>query len=127
MLARKAKAKGYAEEIEAETWKDEKADKNSLYESNYHMKNVSVEEKFIEQLDSNIQRNNYDAYQITSETLGEMGLQELEEDIANGEEYIVVYDSDDYNNMDIIYTGGITYLQGTYYTLSALQSVYSEQ
>lgn len=126
MLAIKAKAKSYAEEVEAETWSKEDADKSAIYESKYHMipRTIGPEEE--EQLDSKIPKDKYDSYEVTAETLKEMGLNELKEDLEGVKRYVIVYDADNYSNMDVVYTGGITYKKVTYYTLSALQSVYNE-
>lgn len=49
-----------------------------------------------------------------------MGLDELASNSSNGD-YVVVYDSSNYRNLEIIYVPGVEYKGTTYYTLSTLQ------
>ncbi len=132
MLTIKAKAKEYAEEVEAETWESSGEDKtsknNEIFQSKYSMKAVgSIDSEIESQINKEI--TEYNAYELTAETLGGMGLVTLKEDIEDGQKYIVVYDENDYNIIDIIYTGGITYGKGSSkqrcYTLSKIQEIYN--
>ena len=132
MLGIKAKAKSYAEEIEAEIFAKENANKADLFESKYKMMKIinysGTQEAIEEQIGGGISSSNYDAYEITEETLEIMSLYELKEDIKNNtDKYIVVYNTDDYTKIDVIYTPGIMYENSNYYTLSALQNVYDEK
>ena len=87
------------------------------------MSSESVSETSIESdIDDNIKSGAYEAYLITNDTLNKMGLS----DIGDGENYIVVYNSDDYTKLDIIYKSGIQYNGTTYYTLSKIQSEMGE-
>ena len=56
-----------------------------------------------------------------------MGLNELKKDIEDGSKYIVVYDNQNFNNIDIIYTKGITYRNTKYYTLSSLETALGDE
>ena len=67
-----------------------------------------------------INSSNYIAYIISSEGLSSMGLDEIK-----NEQYMVIYDKDNFKNVDVIYPEGIKYKNNTYYTLSAIQEVLS--
>ena len=135
MLAIKAKAKSYAEEIEAATWaysSDKKQEERSkLYTGNINENGYgmvassisSVEKEAKAQLNAEINQENCEVYEITENTLTKMGLKELVNDIKGDGKYLVVYDLDNFNKMDIIYTSGINYKETKYYTLSSIQSV----
>lgn len=129
MLTIKAKAKSYAEEVDAMFWsvddesqtqKDlEKTKREATYKEKYNMTPVTVDAEALNQVDAIVDTENYDAYKVEESALETMGLMELKED----EPYIVIYSSENYNQMDIIYTGGVMYNDISYYTLSALQQV----
>lgn len=132
MYTIKAKSKVYAEDVEARTWqKDNTTDnteKQKIFQDEYMMKKTNVSNSsFLNQLNNNINKDNFTAYEITSETLEKMGLNEIKKDIENGGEYIVVYDNENYNNIDIIYTKGISYKDSKYYTLSNLEAVLGDE
>ena len=120
MLTIKAKAKAYGEEIDAAIWalsdtkKEEK--KNELL-STYGMSEVNIDNNIIEQLDSNIS-DKFEAYEISG-MLEKNGLSDIKEDTDG--DYVVIFDSEDYTNMDVAYTEGVSYNGYIYYTLSALQ------
>ncbi len=48
-------------------------------------------------------------------------------DIENIENYIVVYSTQDFTKLDVVYTEGIKYNDKIYYTLSSLQSEIGEE
>ena len=54
-----------------------------------------------------------------------MSLDDLAKDVNSGD-YVVVYNSNDYKNMDIIYVPGVDFEGNTYYTLSSLQEKIGE-
>lgn len=133
MLAIKAKAKTYMEEVEAATWSlsDENkviTRKNFLTgevdENGYKMVEETISENEREQLSEELKTATIEAYSITEETLVKMRLEEAIEDIKNGKKYIIVYDVNNLNSIDIIYTVGINYKGNIYYTLSALQAAH---
>ena len=128
MLAIKAKAKVYAEEVEAktETWKEDDSESSSEREEkvNELFKNYGIESDNDQSLGSeatsqinNVENKKY--YSVKKEALQNMG-------IEDDGEYIIVFDSKDYSKMDIIYSPGISYNKKTYYTLSELQTVFRE-
>ena len=132
MYTIRTKSKVFAEDTEARTWqKDNTTDdseKENIFREEYKMIKTNVtNEKFLGQLSSDINQNNFTAYEITSETLDKMGLNEIKKDIEDGEKYIVVYDNENYGNIDIIYTKGITYKENKYYTLSNLETVLGDE
>lgn len=148
MLAIKAKAKTYLEEVEAATWalpesgENNKADTrisfltNPIDENGYEMENTELTDaNQINQLKDDLKSaTNIEAYSITENTLKKMGLDEAIEDIKDGDKYIMVFAIDtegnnivNVNSIDIIYTSGIEYEGNVYYTLSALQTAHDEQ
>lgn len=129
MLIIKAKAKEYGEEIDAELWaysEDEETEEEKKTEllAEYGFVESSISSTITAQLDSELGTGDIEVYSI-EQLLIDNGLSELQEDTSDGE-YLVVYSADDYTKVDVVYTGGISYDEGTYYTLSALQEVYSE-
>ncbi len=120
MLTIQAKAKEYAEEIDAKIWtesdKDTKRNEEFLSKGFINPSN-SIDSKYI-----NIETTNYIAYTISPEGLSSMGLDEIK-----NEQYMVIYDKDDYKKMDVIFTNGIKYKKVQYYTLSNLQSILSNE
>ncbi len=123
MITIRAKAKVYAEEVNAGTWdvQDKSAKRNELYSEKYNMTKPSNESELISKVDENVNKGNgVEFYQITKETLTKMGLEDLAKDVNDGD-YVVAYDAGDYTNLDIIYTKGIEYNGKKLYTLSSLQ------
>lgn len=129
MITIRAKAKIYAEEVNAETWdaSDKATKKTEIFAEKYKMTKSSNEKEIINKLDSNVNTDGgYECYEITTETLNIMGLNEMVKDTYDGE-YVVVYDANDYKNLDIVYVDGIEYNKTIYYTLSKLQGVIEEK
>lgn len=125
MLTIKAKAKAYGEEIDAAIWALSDSDrdtKKSELLAGYGMTATTISESIVNQLNSEV-TSNYEAYEISG-MLANNGLSDIQE--GSDGQYIVIYNSSDYTKMDVAYTAGITYNEITYYTLSALQEVYSE-
>ena len=105
MLTIQAKAKTYAEEIDAKVW---------ALESNKESKRDELfSEKGLEKTATN-------EYKVTDEGLEIMGLEELK-----GEEYTVVY-SNDFNSIDIKYGSMVTYNNKSMNKLSELQKELGE-
>lgn len=132
MYTIRTKSKVFAEDTEARTWqKDNTTDnteKQNIFQEEYKMIKTNVtDEIFLGQLSNEINHDNFTAYEITSETLEKMGLNEIKKDIEDGEKYIVVYDNENYSNIDIIYTKGITYKDSKHYTLSNLETVLGDE
>lgn len=128
MITIRAKAKVYAEEVNAKTWdeQDKSAKRREIYLANYNMTKPTNESELIAKVDNTVnQENGCECYEITAQTLTLMGLEDLTKETKDGD-YVVVYDSGDYTNLDIIYTPGIQYKGNTYYTLSSLQKVLGE-
>ena len=126
MLLIQAKAKSYAEEIDAKIWteSDSKKDelRNRAFKDDKKFSDpVTVEQKYLDQISDEI-KNNYIAYTITDEALKNMSL----EDIKN-ESYIVIYNKEDFNKIDIIYADGVKYKGNNYFTLSELKKVLSSE
>ena len=120
MITIRANSKVYAEEINAKTWNlnDNGESRNKLFEADYGMKRESeaLNSAQISALD--FESDEYDCYSVTETTLENMGLESIKDDTN----YVVVYKSDDYTKLDIVYKKGITYNGETYYTLSTLQN-----
>lgn len=122
MLIIQAKAKSYAEEIDAKIWTDNNKDEsrdNKFKNDKKFSDPVTVEQKYLDQISNEI-KDNYIAYTITDEALKNMSL----EDIKN-EVYIVIYNKEDFNKIDIIYADGVKYKGNNYFTLSELKKVLS--
>lgn len=119
MFTIQSKAKSYAEEIDVKIWaesdKDTKRDEEFLRKGFVSPSN-SVDSKFINT--DIINASNYIAYTITSEGLSSMGLDEIKE-----EQYMVIYDKENFKNVDVVYPAGIKYKNITYYTLSEIQNI----
>ncbi len=136
MLAIKAKAKGYIEEVEAETWnasdKDGKMEE-ILTGEKYGMGKVTIDEIEIKkQIKEQMETEDFKSYKVTENTLKIMGLNDLANDVKNeGDEYIIVYsiknDTQNGKNstiqIDVVYTNGVSYKGERCYTLSKLQSL----
>ena len=133
MLAIKAKAKTYVEEVEAATWAltegKEQIRKDfftgEIDANGYGMEDVTIEEGIKQQLSDELKTDTVESYSITENTLKKMGLDEVTEDLKDAQ-YIMVYDKNNLNSMDIIYTAGIEYEGTKYYTLSALQAAHDD-
>lgn len=133
MYTIKTKSKVFAEDVEARTWtKDnstDDAEKEEIFQEEYKMVKTTVNNEYYNQLNNSMNQDTdgYTAYEITSETLEKMGLDELKKDIEDGSKYIVVYDNENFNDIDIIYTKGITYRNDRYYTLSSLETALGDE
>lgn len=131
MLTIKAKAKAYGEEIDSQLWAytygtEDRTNKLNEIFPNYGLEAYTLSDSnIISQLDSQVSESSYEAYTIDA-LLAQNGLSELKEDTSEGQ-YIVIYNAEDYTKVDVAYTGGISYEGKVYYTLSALQEVYSEE
>ena len=115
MLTIQAKSKSYAEEIEAKIWTE--SDKSSARDdefSNRGFEKVTVTTG-LDQISDEI-KNSYVAYKIKDVALEDMGLGDLK-----GEEYIIIFNKDNYNLMDVMYPEGAVYNKNVYYSLSSLQ------
>lgn len=128
MITIRAKAKVYAEEVNAKVWdvEEKSSERRDLYSEDYSMSVPSNETDLISKVDSSVNKGNgCEAYEITKETLSKMGLDELVDETNDGD-YIVIYDAGDYTNMDVIYQPGIQYNKKIFYTLSSLQAEMGE-
>ena len=128
MITIKANAKGYAEEINAEIWdlgEEEKATKRTeLFASKYKM--TALDSSSIEsKVDSSIKENGCIAFNITKDTIENMGMSDLASQTENGE-FVVVYNKNDFSKLEIVYPSGISYEKSTYWTLSELQNKIEE-
>ena len=134
MLTIQAKAKAYAEEIDAKIWTESDSASDVDENGNTPKDNArnteftsaekaltgpvnNINQSALQQVSQEI-TSNYVAYQVTGNALTIMGLGEIKD-----ETYIVIYSKDNYKLMDVIYPNGVSYNNNTYYTLSALQEV----
>lgn len=128
MITMRAKAKVFAEEVNAEVWDetDKSSKREEIYLEKYKMTKPENETELISKVSDKV-NNEYgcECYGITKDTLEEMGLKDLAKEVDN-EDYVIVYNSNDYRNIDIIYTKGIEYENKIYYTLSSLQGAIGE-
>lgn len=125
MITIRAKTKVYAEETNAEIWdaSDKPSKRAELYAKNYKLNKSSKDKQteLISKVNNKVNTGNgCECYDITKDALKAMGLNELAEEVNDGD-YVVVYDSSNYRNIEIIYVPGIEYKNVTYYTLSSLQ------
>ena len=134
MITIKANAKVYAEEINAEVWdlKEEDEDitktksykRSNLFEEKYQMEKNTTD--VTSKVDSSIiNPEKCEAYNITKETLHAMGLSDLANNTNDGD-FVVIYDSDDFTKLEIVYPSGIKYDKETYWTLSSIKSKMEE-
>lgn len=107
MLTIQAKAKAYAEEIDAKVWAlgDDKEDKRT---GAFKKKGLEREN------DSSLE------YTVTDDGLVMMGLGDLKR--KNGDEFTVIY-SNDYKSIDVKFVNGISYKNVPYYNLSEIQGI----
>lgn len=126
LLSIKAKAKACAEEVDAATWNvgndDERQNKKTEMYTGYGMTEVAISqisEEAEAQINSEINKQECDIYKITGNTLTKMGL----DDLDDGKEYFIIYDRNDFNKMDIVYSSGISYNNSSYYTLSEMEKI----
>ena len=123
MMTIKAKAKVIAKEIKAEIWnisdENQKQEKrNELYEQNYNMIKEILTDDLKSHLKSSLSEQT-EGFVITSATLKKMGIT----DVSEENNYIMVCDTKDYTDLDIIYKPGIQAGNKTYYSLSEVQSI----
>ena len=120
MLTIKAKAKQYAEDVEAKNWTKTGNTKQTANETEYTTKYLF--EKITESTASwfeDTENNTY--YKLTKQALEKMKLDELYED---NKTYVIKYPNDgSTQNIDIIYSSGVKFQKQTYYELSELQEV----
>lgn len=118
MLTIQAKAKSYADEIDAKIWTETDKDtaRNNEFKAKGFSDPINLSSEMLEQVDENI-KSNYVAYTITGDVLKNMGLDEISD-----ETYIVVFNKGDgeYKSMDIIYQDGVKYKGTIYFSLSKL-------
>ena len=135
MLTIQAKAKAYAEEIEAKVWVKEGEAKETARDKAFldkgEFKRLPFQEENLSQahlnhLSDEIKTEGYSAYLVTGSALEKMGLNDISNEI-----YYVVYNQKENENendsmlIDVIYKEGIRYNKNTYYTLSEIQNVLS--
>ena len=116
MLTIQAKAKSYADEIDAKIWTETDKDtaRNNEFKAKGFSDPINLSSEMLEQVDENI-KSNYVAYTITGDVLKNMGLDEI-----SNETYIVVFNKSQYKSMDIIYQDGVIYKKEKYFSLSKL-------
>ena len=122
MLTIQAKAKAYAEEIDAKVWTKKDEDKEAAIYNQFekkgfnHITNNPSESNYINQIGNDIDTENCTSYSVSPKGLTDMGLDDIKT-----ESYIVVYDNDDYKKVDIVFPDGVRYNKRTCYTLSEIQ------
>lgn len=119
MITIRANAKVYAEEVNAKTWTLNSNEKEELFKNEYYM-TKGADIHMVSQSDLDIElsgEDTYEAYSVGENALKDMGLENIKDD-AN---YIVVYNSNDYTKLDVVYKEGIVYDGTEYYTLSKLK------
>ena len=114
MLIIQAKAKSYVEEIDAKIWTEKEENKSTKRDEEFLKKGFNLSGT---QIPSEINNTDYNFYQISENGLIDMGLKDIKNEI-----YIVAYNKNDYNKIEIIYPKGVVYNKKTYYTLSKIQS-----
>ena len=100
--------------------------KKEIFNEKYKMVTPVNANEITAKVDNNVNTGNgLECYEVSKNTLKEMGLTDLAKE-ANDGEYAVVYDKSDYKNLDIVYINGIEYNKTKYYTLSSLQKAIDE-
>ena len=132
MLTIQAKAKAYAEEIEAKIWVKKGEEKENARDDAFQDKvefkrlpyqNENLTQIHLNHLSNEIKSEGYSAYLVTGSALEKMGLHDIQNEI-----YYVVYNQKENENendsmlIDVIYKEGIKYNKNTYYTLSEIQN-----
>ena len=116
MLTIQAKAKSYADEIDAKIWTE--TDKDTARDNEFYAKGfsapINLSPEMLEQVNDDV-KSDYVAYTITGDVLKNMGLDEI-----SNETYIVVFNKSQYKSMDIIYQDGVIYKKEKYFSLSKL-------
>lgn len=116
MLTIQAKAKSYADEIDAKIWTE--TDKDTARDNEFYAKGfsapINLSSEMLEQVNDDV-KSDYVAYTITGDVLKNMGLDEI-----SNETYIVVFNKSQYKSMDIIYQDGVIYKKEKYFSLSKL-------
>lgn len=131
MISIRAKVKVYAEEVNAKVWNiadiNEKQLKiDEIYSSDeYIYKMIKIDSIDNENVIAQIGINEPTFYEVTEQTLLNMGLMNIIKK-NNDEKYIVVYNIEDFSKIDIIYLPGIVYKNNIYYTLSSLEENFKE-
>lgn len=124
LITIKAKAKGYAEEINSQIWnldRDEKRTRrNELFNSKYNMGVIDTM-SIIDKIDKNYITNECVVYSVSKQTLNKMGLEELSNNSSN-DEYAVVFELENFDKFDVIYLNGMEYEGVIYWALSSIQS-----
>ena len=118
LLAIRAKAKEYGENVDAKNWAEEDATE----------KQNKNEEEFINTYKLNLfdasgkawDDPEYTYYSLDKESFDNMDLSEIYDD--NDEEYIIGYKTSDLSEIEIIYAEGIEYNDKTIYSLTELQN-----
>lgn len=118
MLTIQAKAKSYAEEIDAKIWTKAEDKKEEARNNEFLKKGFTITSTGIPSEASN---SDCIFYQISEKGLSDMGLS----DIKN-ENYIVSYNKNDFKIIDVIFPNGVKFKGNTYYTLSSIQSKLAE-
>lgn len=150
MLTIQAKAKAYAEEVDAKIFtagKNKRTARNEQFTKKFEdgkqhyrtidLTNLQTGEDILDQVDYRI-KNSYAAYIVTKSGLEAMGLKDIvdDEEISSEEElssedeetpYVVIFSINDYKLMDVIYISGINYNEEEFYTLSYIQSALNGQ
>ena len=125
MLTIQAKAKAYAEEIEAKIWTENDENQKSnerdrLFREKKSFSNpVSISDaNKLSQISEEVKGENgdeYIAYEVTGNALVNMGLSDIKK-----EKYIVIFNKD-LKKIDVLYEDGIRYNKKALYTLSEIQ------
>lgn len=144
MLTIQAKAKAYAEEVDAKVFtagKNKRTARNEQFTKKFEdgkqhyrtidLTNLQKGEDILDQVDYRI-KNSYAAYIVTKSGLEAMGLKDIvdDEEISSEDEetpYVVIFSINDYKLMDVIYISGINYNEEEFYTLSYIQSALNGQ
>ena len=108
MLKIQAKAKAYAEEIDAKIWTiNNSNDKENKRKEEFSSKGLT-------------RIGETDTYTVTNDGLVKMGLNDLKNEV-----YTVIY-SNEYKSIDVQYSEGVSYKGNTYTKLSELEHVLSQ-
>lgn len=144
MLKIQAKAKAYAEKVDAKIFtagKYKRTARNEQFTKKFEdgkqhyrtidLTNLQKGEDILDQVDYRI-KNSYAAYIVTKSGLEAMGLKDIvdDEEISSEDEetpYVVIFSINDYKLMDVIYISGINYNEEEFYTLSYIQSALNGQ
>ena len=116
MMLIQAKGKGYIENTISSLGTAERTEEEKAQIKSENLKGIAINK---EEISNKVKlEENDEPYQLTTEIMQEMGLNELQE---TADKYIIIYNLAE-EKVDIMYKEGINYDNVEYYTLSSIEN-----